>query len=620
MRVGATFMICLIAVSRCLILHTSNPYFDLNPVMTKELPSGVLGPSGSVLLDVFVLALCSIALLGETLRGRMIHWHFVCLAAFPIVALCFHGYADPLQYVHGSAWMAAIMACITLAHLCRGERMSVIAPIVLLTLTVPLLASTAFSFGDYAQLIQYFELNKREVLGMNGLQIGSLSAKVFEERLRSFGPMGWFTTPNVFGGVLVSLAVIWTFVAATLYKKHKLFFFCASLFVLLCVASALVTLSKTVIILLLLAITLSVCMYTSKTKNILKKRGGLIAVSVVLASVYVIFFRGCVSESFLEERSLLVRSQYFVGGLEIAGSHLFGVGPDQIQDSWLTVRPESATEEIISTHNIVFDWLASYSIFAFCWIAILLKLLWNAGGNLCVGDRTNRRQIFTSGLGLTAIIVVVDAQVDLMMFDLSSMLFAFCLLGIGGTFSNEQTKNKAIDACASMVPFVIACVIAYFGFSPLANDEYLQKNAAKKLIAGESAGNVATTLAELGETRQSTLIAAKLFLSSGDHESVIKILKDVEPTTSVWFFRCKAAATPEEALFASQMLRRIDPNGLQTALLLADCLWNTQHVDYPLGYDRVADINEIYQVDPARTLSKFELDRVNRRCLTKRRR
>ncbi len=618
MRVGASFMICVIAVSRCLILHTSNPYFDLNPLITKELPTGVLGPSGSVLLDVLVLALCSMALLGETLRGRIIHWYFVCLAAFPIVVLWFHGHGDAMQYVHGSAWIAAIMACVTLAHLCRGQRVSVLAPIVLLSLTIPLLASAAFAYGDHLQLIQYFESHKRDVLRMNGLQYGTPMAAVFEERLRSFSQMGWFSSPNVCGGVLVSLAVMWTFACASLWSKQKLFSLCASLFALLCCFAALATFSKTVIVLLLIAIVFIMCIYFPRTKILLKKRGGLIAVSVVVASVTIVIFRGCLAESILSERSLLVRSQYFVGGLKIAGTHLFGVGPDHFQDAWLTVRPESATEAITSTHNIVFDWLASYSIYAFCWIAILFKFLWNAGKKLWIGDMANRRQRFTAGLGLAAIIVVLDAQVDLIMFDLGSTLFAFCVLGIGSALSNEQTKTKIIDTIVSMIPFALACVVLYFGFMPLAHDEYLQKNAAKALIDGENVGDVATALGEQSVTRQSKLIAAKLFLSVGENESVITLLENVDPTPAVWYLRCKAAATPEDALHASQKLRAIDPNGLHAVILLADCLWTLKHVDYPIAYDRAVDLNEIYKkTDSTRALSKIERMRVNERSLKK---
>ena len=85
------------------MLHSSNLYFDLDPAITNELPSGVLGPSSSVLLDAMILALCSIALLGETMRGRKIHWKFVCLAAFPMIGIWYQGLSDPMQYVHGSA-------------------------------------------------------------------------------------------------------------------------------------------------------------------------------------------------------------------------------------------------------------------------------------------------------------------------------------------------------------------------------------------------------------------------------------------------------------------------------------------------------------------------------------
>ena len=614
MRIGAGLFICLIAVSRCLLLNSSNPYFDLDPALTNELPSGVLGPSGSVLLDVVVLALCSIALFGETMRGRKIHWQFVGLAALPIVAIWFHGRADPLQYIHGSAWVAAMLACVSLAHVSRGARVSSLAPIALLALTIPLLASAAFAYGNHLQLVSYFEQHTQEILNMNGLQAGFPSAAVFEERLRSYGPMGWFTTPNVFGGVLVSLGVIWAFVAATLRQNKKLYFGGASLFALLCLIAAISTFSKASFVLGVLAVLLAACIFATKTEYMMKRWGGWIAVSIVLAAVYVVFFRGCLVETALSERSLLVRSQYFVGGLEIAGTHAFlGVGPAQIQDAWLGVRPESATEAIVSTHNIVIDWLASYGMVAFCWIAVLVCLLWNAGKKMWVSDRSKKRQLFAAGISVAAIVLVVDAQIDLTMFDVGSTLFSFCLLGIAGVLVNEEVKVRTVHFVTSMIPLFVACVILYSGYAPIAHDEYLQRNAATSIIANDPIHDVATMLADQSVTTQSKLIAARLFMSVGDNDAAIASLGGVAPTSGVWFLRNMGAATPEDALIAAQELRRIDPNGLQTALLLADALWELGEPDMALVYQRVKRLNDAYQGDPARMLPKSRIALINQR-------
>ena len=594
------------------MLYSSNPYFDLDPAITNELPSGVIGPGGSVLLDVIVLTLCSIALFGETNKGRTIHWKFVYLAAIPLVSIWLHGQSDPLQYVHSSMWISAIMACVTLAHVSRGESVSILAPIVLLALTIPLLASAAFAYGDYAQLIRYFEQNTEEVLLMNGMQIGSQAAAVFEERLRSYGPMGWFTTPNVFGGVLLSLGVIWAFVSAASGNNKKLHAFSAGFIAVLCSIAAISTLSKAVVVLVVIGTILSLTIFLT---NIMKKWGGWIAFAFVLAAVYTVFLRGFFDETFMSERSLFVRSQYFVGGLEIAGKNVFlGVGPMQIQDAWLGVRTTSAAEAVISTHNIVIDWLVSFGIFAFCWIAILATVLWNAGKKMYIGDHTKKRQIFAAGLSVAAIILVVDAQIDLTMFDIGSALFAFCLLGIAGSFLNSKTATKKLYIYRPMIPAFLAGVILYFGYMPLAHDAFLQRVAATSIIAGDSTEEVAAALSNQCITRQSSLIAAKLFVSTGNLAAARLSLEKVAPNAGVWFIRLKAAATPNEAVIAAQKLVELDPNGLQSVLLLADAYWkNSETGNAFSAYERVFQLNNAYQHDPARTLSRARIMLINQR-------
>ena len=102
-------------------------------------------------------------------------------------------------------------------------------------------------------------------------------------------------------------------------------------------------------------------------------------------------------------------------------------------------------------------------------------------------------------------------------------------------------------------------------------------------------------------------------MSVGDNDAAIASLGGVAPTSGVWFLRNMGAATPEDALIAAQELRRIDPNGLQTALLLADALWELGEPDMVLVYQRVKRLNDAYQGDPARMLPKSRIALINQR-------
>jgi hypothetical protein len=202
------------------------------------------------------------------------------------------------------------------------------------------------------------------------------------------------------------------------------------------------------------------------------------------------------------------------------------------------------------------------------------------------------------------------------MFDLGSTLFVFCLLGIAGAYTDIRNRTKGIDLCISMVPFVMASIILYCGYAPLAHDESLQRNAAISMINGDQADKVASILAEQSVTDQSTLIAAKLYMSVDDKTAATTILKDALPTSSVWFMRSKAALLQKDAVFAAQKLVSIDPNGLQSALLLADAYWNSgDMVEAKQAYYRVLHLNSRYQNDPPRTLSKSRIVLINQRLV-----
>ncbi|MFM9098675.1 MAG: O-antigen ligase family protein, partial [Phycisphaerales bacterium] len=82
----------------------------------------------------------------------------------------------------------------------------------------------------------------------------------------------------------------------------------------------------------------------------------------------------------LGERSLLFRSQYADGALQVFGAHpLIGVGPSGFGDAYLRVRPALAPEEVQSAHAAWADWIASLGQGGVAWIALLMLLVaWGA--------------------------------------------------------------------------------------------------------------------------------------------------------------------------------------------------------------------------------------------------
>jgi hypothetical protein len=619
MKTTAIVCICIIALARCLILHSLNPYFDLHPLVTGELSTGVLGPGTSVLLDAIVLACCSVALLGEVIQGRKLHSGLLCLVLLPIILIWYQGRIDPMQFVHGSSWLAALLACVTLAHVGREKATSILVGSLFLLLTFPLLIHAALAYGEHTQIVQYFEQNTADVLAMNGIQAQTPAAAVFEERIRSYGPMGWFSTPNVFGSILVSLGVVWIFVSFYFRDTKRTIHLLSAIVAFLCFIAASSTMSKAVVVLVVFSLGIGWCVVHPKTSTFFKRYGGWTAITLMLGTTYAVFIRGYLDETILSERSLLVRKEYFVGGLEIALKNLFlGVGPSNIQDAWLSVRPETATEAIKSTHNIAIDWFAAYGLLAVCWMIVLFNMVWRTGTRLFVSDVSNKQTLRAAGFSIAAIVLIVDAQIDLPMFDLGSTLFVFCMLGLASSLPTNTVRCSPVHLVVAMVPFLAALLIVSAGYAPLAHDESLQKTAAIELIAGEPPEVVATKLSKESVTTPSKIIAAKLFVTAEQNDKAHEALSSVVPSASVWSLRARSAPTTRDALHASKQLILIDQNGLTSPLIHADLLWQSDDTTGAKQYYQlVLSRNEVYkEVDRTRALSEAEVTRITDRVET----
>ena len=119
--------IVTVAIVRCVVVFSGQVVFDVDPAIDPS-PLAGLGPAGSLFRDAARLAACGCGLLGETLAGRKIDRLLVTLALLPAPVIAFHGLADAGDMWRGSTWLAAAVACVTLAHLGRDRVIRTFGP------------------------------------------------------------------------------------------------------------------------------------------------------------------------------------------------------------------------------------------------------------------------------------------------------------------------------------------------------------------------------------------------------------------------------------------------------------------------------------------------------------
>jgi len=92
---GGTGMAALLAVAatRGLAVMAREVRFDVDPALDPT-PLAVLGPAGSLTLDVLLLLACAAVLAAAAIRRRGADWRLLLLAAVPLPVLALHGLDD----------------------------------------------------------------------------------------------------------------------------------------------------------------------------------------------------------------------------------------------------------------------------------------------------------------------------------------------------------------------------------------------------------------------------------------------------------------------------------------------------------------------------------------------
>lgn len=378
--------ILTIAAARCVIAFAPQIAFDTDPAFDDSIFFGI-APSGSMTLDALLLLACAIALTGQWLSGRRVHWIITLLALIPAPIVLRHGWSDAGNLWLGSTMLAAAVACATIAHLARDPAMRVVIIAVLLAATVPVFARGIVQVAhEHPLTVRFYEEHKEAFLRDRGWPPDSPAARIYERRLKQPQPTGWFATTNVLASLAAFTFVFCAGLASTAFRARMQSGWGGSMILCALLAAAMVWLSgsKGAALATIAGIALLAVAYVALRHSTNTRRSSLAAIALVLLAIAGVIIRGTIlPENFAGDRSLLFRWHYWLAAARMMMEHPFaGVGPDGFQAAYVLHRIPRSPEEVTSAHSVFIDWLAMLGVFGAAWIIMVLAIVHRAGRNL----------------------------------------------------------------------------------------------------------------------------------------------------------------------------------------------------------------------------------------------
>ncbi len=386
--IGAAGIVA-IAVMRCCIAFAGQIVFDADPVFDSAAPSA-LGPAGSLVLDVALIACCLIALLGEWRGGRGLDPLLLTLALLPLPVIIWHASGHAAGMWRGGTWFAAAVACATIAHLARDRTMRIAMTSSLIAVIVPLLArgATQMTWEHDATVAAYQE-TKADFLAARGWEADSPATRIYERRLMHREPTGWFPSTNIYGSVMGAATIMLAGLAVIAFAACRRgtmqsggWFLMAMLMTLCAIALRLTTSTGALLASIAGAIALIAAMLLASTQ----RRGligllSMLLVAMILGATAGVIVRGTIlPEGFAHERSLLFRWHYLQSAASMfMDDPIRGVGPSGFQMAYMAHRVPRNPEEVQSAHAMFTDWLASLGVLGGAWIAMIVVMAVRSG-------------------------------------------------------------------------------------------------------------------------------------------------------------------------------------------------------------------------------------------------
>lgn len=379
-------------------------YFDIDPrlAMTADaehpdIPPPVLamGPATGAILDLVTVLLSAAALAMHILNGGRLHWLSSLLVLLGCAA-CIHHMPDHVDNLKRTGhWIAAACSALAALHLAQHDQPRRLIIAACVAMIVPMtLAAMWYVFRDHPQTVADYILNKAKYLQSRGWQPGSPHHLIYERRLMSPEAIGPFGLSNVFASIIAGFTLLAVALTLGLIELRAwVRSILPGAVALLGFVCMYLSGSKGGAVALTIGLTLVLILWAARRRKLcLNSRViAMAGLACVALAVAVVLVRGAMGPppSAAGERSLLFRSQYWHSTANMLGDMpatqwSAGMGPSEFRNRYLVYKQPLNPEQVISTHNVVLDYIAMLGFGGAAWCLALLAWMWR-GANFLEG-------------------------------------------------------------------------------------------------------------------------------------------------------------------------------------------------------------------------------------------
>ncbi|MBI1303482.1 MAG: hypothetical protein GC172_06805 [Phycisphaera sp.] len=376
LRIAGFAGIAAVAAIRSMVSIEPNLWFaDVDPAR-DQMPLLSLGAAGSHALDLVLLLSAALAILGEVVARRGVHWGLVFLALVPVPVAAMHAHTGiiPENGFRTDTWIAAMFAAVALAHLGRDRRFRAAALGVFLGV-IALLAVRGFVqvLVEHPATVAFYEETREAFLADRGWLPDSSAARTYERRLYQAEATGWFKLSNPFstmmGVGLVGCGAL-AFAARRAQPSGN-----TLLLALAAVASVvLLVVNGGKGALLATIVAIAVLFVSLRAARLPSPRWALVLAACALGAVFARWLVG----TRIGETSLLFRGFYLEAGVRMLGQGAgpLGLGAERVQEFFAASKPPNCPEDVKSLHSIFADWIIALGLSGVAWIAVIWRFFW----------------------------------------------------------------------------------------------------------------------------------------------------------------------------------------------------------------------------------------------------
>lgn len=345
------------------------------------------GPAGAAITDMLMFLVLALALADAAWRGRRVYTGLLALWAVGVGFALWHGMHDAESLRLAGAWSGATALALAALHLAPDPSLRRVVIAAAIALAIPLAMQTGLQvLVEHPNTVRMYEETREQFAQSRGWALDSTQLRQYEERLYQNEATARFGFSNVFGSFTMTLALLAVGVAAAGLRKDLKApaGYVAAAIAIVAGALLALTFSKGAMLATAAAVggTAVACIATRWLPRP-ELWWRLAAVGIVAAGILGVTARGFVGEpdTAAGERSLLFRYHYWQASARMVADHpIAGVGPGRFQQAQMTRKNPLSPEDPADPHNIFASWIATLGLGGWAWSALLVAMLWKAGG------------------------------------------------------------------------------------------------------------------------------------------------------------------------------------------------------------------------------------------------